>query len=164
MVQRLCPVVILAPAPRVTFVPSTGPLSSLSLSLPRVTLPSVGRASAFRSHSAQSASTPRRNGVNDAISWRIFMLTLKRVICRRDCWSLKVNSRHSSCLTLVVVGVIEAKPTMPPTFTLPASVRPTKSGFISRDCEYHPHKCVCVSSFPVSELMLLSLELTCYQK
>lgn len=97
----------------------------------------------------------RRNGVTTR-SWRIFMLVLKRVIYRRDCWSLKVNSRRS-CLTLVV-GVVKA-PTMPPTFALTASVRPMKSGFILRDYEYHLYKCVCILSFPMSELMFLSLKL-----
>lgn len=53
---------------------------------------------------------------------------------------------------------------MPPTFALAASVRPMKTGFISRDYEYHLYKCVCVSNFLMSELMSISLELTCYQK
>lgn len=50
-VQRLRPIVILAPAPGVTFVASTeSPYSSLCFSLrpPLHPLPSVGRASAFR--------------------------------------------------------------------------------------------------------------------
>lgn len=154
---------ILAPAPRVTFVPSTvGPYSSLCLTPepPLCPLPLVGRASAFQSRSAQFASTPRRNGVTTR-SRRIFMLALRRAICRRDCWSSKVNSRRS-CLTLVV-GVVKA-PTMPPTFALAASVRSLKSGFISRDYEYHLYRCVCVSSLPMSEPMLSSLELTCFSE
>lgn len=63
-VQRLRPIVILAPAPGVTFVASAeGPYSSLCFSPepPLHPLPSVGRAGAFRSRSVQSASTPWRN-------------------------------------------------------------------------------------------------------
>lgn len=58
-VQRLHPVVILALVPGVMFVTSAeGPYSSLCFSLgpPLHPLPSVGRASAFRPRSAQSAS------------------------------------------------------------------------------------------------------------